>query len=187
MRKEIVEGYILDSNGFIINRDGDILPNFIDEDEDIFCVIEGRHFCYTDLIEGYKQPNFKHIKQLKKSKKWKTYVTTNTQKIKDNKEFDTEYEAAMHVNSLYGKYGLDRIYNAVPETYIGEYEEYLVPGCGDNYIITSLGSIWISTGSDYILLGKDKSVVFITNLEGKRKEFVVSDLLDLIVGDTSYE
>jgi hypothetical protein len=183
MRQLFLKDYILSSEGYIINRDGDILPNFIDEEGEVFFNVKNRHFYFADLLPDYQDPVFKNIKYLKQSKKWKTYVTTSAQKIEDNKSFDSEYEAAEYVNILYGKYGLDRVHNPVPKPFKGFYEEYLVPDCKDKYLVTSLGSIWIKATDSYRFLGEGKSTVYITNSEDQRKEFIVSDLVKLIKGD----
>ena len=115
MSREIFnEDHIIDSTGFIIDSNGYIFTNYYDIDGNVYFMWEGSKKYYKDLILDYGKPVFKHIKQLKKSKLWKTYVTSNVIEINCNASFKTEYEAAHHVNILFIKYGLNRVPNVVP-------------------------------------------------------------------------
>jgi len=113
-RKQFLKRYILDSNGFILNEEGDMLQTY-ESKFGFFSIVEGKHYYFYTIIDGYERPNFRYIKQMKKTGEWKTYISSNAVKVEGNKLLKTEYEAALHANILIGKYGLDRIPNAVPK------------------------------------------------------------------------
>jgi hypothetical protein len=105
-REVIEEEFILDDSGFIINKYGDILPTYEDE-EGVFSIINDKRI-------PLRRFQYRGIKYLKSKDEWKTYVKSSSVEINDNKSFKTEEEAARYVNLLYVKYGLDRIKNVIP-------------------------------------------------------------------------
>lgn len=113
MRELFLENFILDTSGFIIDRKGNILPTHVDKEGEVYCTVEGTDYYFTDLIEGYKEPNYKNIKLMKKSGLWKTFVVSTGKSI-DNLSFKGKHIAALWVNQLYITYNLDRIPNTVP-------------------------------------------------------------------------
>jgi hypothetical protein len=130
MRQIFQEDYILDNSGFVIDREGNILTNYIYNDA-IFFEIDKKRYYYEDLIDNY-QLVYKNIKYYKASKRWKTEVHS-TIPIEGNAYFRTKEEAALHVNKLYERYGLDRIPNMVPV--LVQHSQFYIPEDGDRYTV----------------------------------------------------
>ena len=113
MRSVFLEDYILDTTGFIIDREGNILDNYINKEGEVYTKVNGYRYYYKGLIDGYTEPAYKNIKLMKKSGLWKTFVVSSGKFI-DNLSFEDKDIAALWVNELYVTNGLDRIPNAVP-------------------------------------------------------------------------
>jgi len=137
MRTIFKKDYIIDTAGFVLDKDGNILPTFINTADEVFITIDNLRYYLEDLIEGY-EINYKNVKYLKSKEVWSTYVVCSAFKINDNKSFKKLEDAANHVNKLYTKYNLDRIPNIIP-TFV-DTPQYDVDE-GDYYTVFLSGSI----------------------------------------------
>jgi hypothetical protein len=141
MRSVVFEDYILDFSGFIIDSNGNILDNYLDYNNRVYCIVGKDKHYFDELMFNYSKPTFKNIKFLKKKKVWKTYVKSSSPEIINNKEFHHQFEAAKYVNELYKIHNLDRVPNVVPtedftvlkyitKKYVEEFNNYIVGSDG---------------------------------------------------------
>ena len=120
MRSIFLEHYILDTAGFVIDRKGNILDNYINKQGEVYVKVNDYRYYFKGLIDGYTEPVYKNIKLMKRSGLWKTFVVSSGKFI-DNSSFKDKDTAALWVNELYVTNNLDRVPNAVPVNH-GEFK-----------------------------------------------------------------